>query len=143
MKRLRMAVIIVLSLVFALSSCDLWYGIFGDPIVGTWVLTAETVNGTAFTIGTGATDMSMTLDIAKDGTITGGGAFGPSPFTTTGTWTRSGTTYTLIATSTSGGSGTYTGTATYTGPVSSDGKTFTGSVSGAGITSGSATLAKQ
>jgi hypothetical protein len=137
MKKLSIVVIIVLSLVFALSSCDLWYGIFGDPIVGTWVLTAETIDGTVFTIGTGASDVSTTLIAAKEGTITGSGTFFGSPFTTTGTWTKSETTYALVTT------GSIGGTSTSTSTLSSDGKTMTATITGSGITSGSMTMAKQ
>lgn len=137
MKRLLIVVIIALSLLFALSSCDFWYGIFGDPIVGTWVLTAETIDGTVFTIGTGASDVSTTLIAEKEGTVTGSGKFLGSPFTTTGTWTRSGTTYALVTT------GSIGGTSTCTCTLSSDGKTMSGTITGSGITSGSMTMAKQ
>jgi hypothetical protein len=137
MKKLSIVVIIVLSLVFALSSCDLWYGIFGDPIVGTWVLTAETINGTVLTIGTGASNVSATMIIAKEGTLSGSGTFFGSSFTNSGTWTKSETTYTLNVTSTPGGTSTSTST------LSSDGKTMTATITGSGITSGSMTMAKQ
>lgn len=137
MKKLLRVVIIAFSLLFALSACDLWYGLFGDPIVGTWVLTAETINGTVFTIGTGVSDVSATLIAEKEGTLTGSGTFAGSPYTTTGTWTRSGTTYTLVSTSSPGGTSTSTCT------LSSDGKTMSGTITGSGITSGSLTMAKQ
>jgi hypothetical protein len=136
-KRLSLPVtILVVFIVSALSSCDLWYGIFGDPIVGTWVLTAETINGTVYTIGTGASEVSCTMTFAKEGTITGGGAMTGAAFTNTGTWTRDGTTYSLVITSSPGG------TVTSTCTLSSDGKTMTGTIAGSGIT-GSMTLSKQ
>jgi hypothetical protein len=137
MKRLLIVLIIALSLLFTLSSCDFWYGMFGDPIVGTWVLTAETINGTVLTIGIGASDVSATMIAEKEGTITGSGTFFGSPFTNAGTWARSGTTYTLVITSSPGGTSTSTCT------LSSDGKTMSGTITGSGVTSGSMTMAKQ
>jgi hypothetical protein len=136
-KRLSLPLmILVIFVVLAVSSCDLWYGIFGDPVVGTWKLTAETINGTVYTIGPGASEVSCTLTIAEEGTITGGGSMMGTAFTNTGTWTRDGTTYTLVIISSPGG------TVTSTCTLSSDATTMTGTVDGSGIT-GSMSLAKQ
>jgi hypothetical protein len=137
MKRLLALAIIALFLVFALSSCDLWYGIFGDPIVGTWVLTAETIDGSPITMGTGAGQASTIMIVAKDGTLSGNGTMNASPFTLTGTWTRADTTYTLVTTASPGG----TSTATCT--LSSDGASMTGTLTGTGFTSGSMAMEKQ
>lgn len=140
MKKLLTFLIVALSLACVLSSCDLWYGIFGDPIVGTWAMTAETIDGNVLTVGTGPGQVSMTMIVAKGGTITGSGTMNVNPLTITGTWTRSNTTYTLVVTDVGGGTSTTTGT------LSSDGRTMNGTIAGgagSNFTAGTVTMARQ
>lgn len=118
MKKKLAFIVLALLVVFAFSSCDLWYAVFGDPIIGTWKLTAGTVNGTAFTIGPSGYDMTMT--IAKDNTLTISAIVSGTPYTETGTWSRSDTTYTLLVPSQPTGGVTITAT----GTLSSDNKTL-------------------
>jgi hypothetical protein len=93
----------------SLSSCDLWYAIAGDPIVGTWTVISDITNGTQSSIGTGVGQYSSTQTYSKDGTITGRGTQDGQPFTGTGTWSRSGTTYTMDVTYSGGLTASATG----------------------------------
>jgi hypothetical protein len=137
MKKRLSLVFLALLVVFAFFSCDLWYAIFGDPIVGTWKVTAETINGTAIPIGSSGVDVTMT--IANDKSIAMSGTVMGAPATGTGTWSRSDITYTLLFP----GMGTGGSTFTETGTLSSDNKTLTLTISATGITSGSVTCTRQ
>jgi hypothetical protein len=137
-KRALPLIILAVFIVSIVSSCDLWNSIFGDPLVGTWAITAESVGGVPFTIGTGPTDMSGTFVIKSDNTLTLSGTAWGGAYTGTGTWSKSGATYTIVVTSVaSGGSNT----TTVSGTLSSDNKTFSGSGSYSTSVGGGSTVA--
>jgi hypothetical protein len=97
---------------------------FVDPFVGTWVITAETVDGTPMSIGPDSGQVSGTFVIASDYTLTISGNGMGTPFSGTGTWSKSGSDYTLISNVPFPGA---TQTSTITGYLSTDEETFTGS----------------
>jgi hypothetical protein len=92
-KRTMSILILVVLVGLGFSSCDLWYGIFGDPIVGTWVSTASTLGGIPQPVDA---DNSGTWVISKDNTMTMSGKSGGTPYSGTGTWSRDGTTYSFV-----------------------------------------------
>jgi hypothetical protein len=125
-KRALSILIIAVCTVSVLSSCDWLNSLFGepsaDPFVGTWDITEESVDGTPLPIGTGPSDWNGTFMIKSDNTLTGEGSGGGTPYTGTGTWSKSGSDYIMVV--------TYTGNptpVTITGSLSSDAKTYTGS----------------
>ncbi len=123
MKRRFLLIVLALLLVFGLSSCDLWYAIFGDPIVGTWALTAGSDANGAWSIGTGPNQYSVTMTIAQaNHAITGSATVYGYSQTATGTWSKSGSIYTLSVTYVTSGAGS--GSATMVGTLSSDNKTL-------------------
>lgn len=91
-----------------------------DPIVGTWNLTSETVNGTLLT----PAQMGSTVTtIEANGTWSAVVTPGSGPQTTpSGTWSRSGATYSIIQTTPTNGS--------FTGTVSGNTLTVSGTSSG-------------
>jgi hypothetical protein len=140
MKKKMAFIVLALLMVFTFSSCDFWYGIFGDPFVGTWKITAETFNGTPMTIGPSGLDVTVT--VKKDNTLDISAAqSGGAPVAMSGTWSRSGTTYTVLTPSQPSGGVTIT----FTGTLSSDNKTidFTITPVPGVVPSGSATWTRQ
>ena len=92
-KRAMSLLALVVLVVFGLFSCDLVYGLFGDPIVGTWVETAATLGGTPQTVDA---KNSGSLVFTKDLNLTVSGKSGGTPYSGTGTWSRDGTTYSIV-----------------------------------------------
>ena len=123
MKKLRpfSLMILVVCATLTLSSCDWLAGLF-EPFIGTWELTAETVDGTPLNIPASA---SMTMVVNSDNTLTASGDAMGSAVSVTGTWARSGSSYILGLNTVIAGMGTQS--ATITGSLSSDKKSFTGS----------------
>jgi hypothetical protein len=81
---------------FSLANCDVWNSIFVDPIVGTWQATAMSMNGTVLTVGSGPTEVSQTLTVIADKTVTmSGNSLGMSA-SGTGTWSRIDATYKIV-----------------------------------------------
>ena len=128
--------IFILSAVFLVSGCDLWNSIFGDPIVGTWTVTAVAVNGTPASIGTGSSQNSGTYTIKADNTLSLAGTSFGSAVTGSGTWSRNDASYTLTysVSATSGSA-----TESLIGTLSADKKTFSGAGDGTATPGGSYT----
>jgi len=96
-----------------------------DALVGTWVITEETFNGTALPIGSGPMDWNGTFVMLADLSLTLSGSGGGTPYGGTGTWSRNGPDYTLVV--------LYSGNVdpvTITGSLAVDNTTFSGSGSG-------------
>jgi hypothetical protein len=118
-RRTMSLLVLVVLVVFGLLSCDLVYGIFGDPIVGTWVETAATLGGTPQTVD--ANNFGSWV-FTKDFNMTLSGKSGGTPYSGTGTWSRDGTTYSIVT----------PGPTTLTGVLSDWNKTLTATGSGPG-----------
>jgi hypothetical protein len=144
MKKNRILGFALILVVFSLANCDVWNSIFVDPIVGTWQATAVSSNGTAVPVGSGPTEVSQTLTVLADKTVTMSGKSRAAPISATGTWSRIDATYKIVLTMT-------TGTETYSGnlgcTLSADNKTLNASgtwTDAAGSSNaGSVTFARQ
>ena len=116
--------IVLVLVVLSVAACDSGQGTIDDPFVGTWSLSAETVGGTTLAIGPDATEVSATVVVNKDNTMTTSARWQGTDISSTGTWSRNGSSYTTVGTATVNGN---THTATVTGSLSSDYKTWTAS----------------
>jgi len=107
-KYLIISLIICLS---ALAACTTATSNNTEPFVGTWTLTSYTPSGGAAVTGAAlATMMTETIVVKGDNTYTGTGTFQSSaPSTFSGTWSKSGSTYTVTASGGSASSGTISG----------------------------------
>ena len=81
-----------------------------DSIVGTWVLTSYTPSGSPTLTGSSlALIMSETIVVKSDNTYTMTGTFNSVSSTDSGTWSKSGSTYTVTTANGNASSGTISG----------------------------------